>query len=221
MNAQEASDLTIQIKTSTHDLAKLVKLARDGEAWKALEFESFDAWISESFGWHRSRAYQLINIAILDEELHSTVQLPEIWTVSDRQTRKIIQIGVTDFLEQLQDAASESPEENTKLINLLISRLAIRETTTDSSVARPPQTITQSTPSSITNGQRNSRTALVMANSLEQQTKLFPAAQNIAPSVRAQVVTTLQQAAADAQGRLDAFDEAVNQRIQDRAVNAD
>lgn len=221
LNVEEASELTIQIRTSSKDLARLVKEAWAGQAWKVLGFESFDAWTQASFGWHRSRAYQLINIATLNEEIHATIRLPETWTVSDRQTRKIIAIGVVEFLNQLRDNSSEFPEENEKLVNQLISRLTtLTESRQDPEPSSAPL-ITRSSPSTITNGLRNSRTALVMANSLEQQTKLFPEAQTIAPQVRVQVLETLQQAATEARKRLDAFNEAVAHREASVVVNAE
>lgn len=222
MTAEQAVEITFKIKTSVTNLAKLVKQARDGKAWKALGFETFELWVNESFGWHRSRAYQLINIASLDDELHELIELPEDWSVSDRQTRKINEIGSKDFLELVRSRASEDPNENVKLINSLItyfSNLTVDNQVATEVLPTPPQ-IVQSSPSSITNGIRDSRTALVMASSLEQQTKSFPLALDVAPSVKVQVIRALEIAAADAKARLEAYDAAVEERRMNRVADA-
>ena len=219
MDTQAAFELTTRIRNSTHELAQLIRQARDGRAWLALGYSTFDEWTHESFGWHRSRAYQLLNMAMLDEEVREAVQLPETWTLSDRQTRAILHIGATQFLEALTAVATNDTGANARKIVQLIGQLtrgtAVEVVPTAATATATP--IQRNTPSIISNGARNSRTAVHMANSLAQQARMLPRAEQVSPTLRARVASILDNAIRDAQTRLDDFDEAVQERLSDGA----
>ncbi len=219
MDTQAAFELTTRIRTSTLELAQLIRQARDGRAWLALGYSTFDEWTHDSFGWHRSRAYQLLNIAMLDEEVREAVQLPESWSLSDKQTRAILHIGATQFMEALTAAATNDTGANARKIVQLISQLS-RDADGQAplapvSAAAVP--IQRNTPSIISNGARNSRTAVHMANSLAQQARMLPRAEQVSPSLRPRVASILDSAIRDAQTRLVEFDQAVQDRLSDGA----
>jgi hypothetical protein len=218
--ADEAFDLTNRIRNNTHELAILIRQAREGKAWLALGYGAFDDWTNQEFGWHRSRAYQLLNIATLDDDLRQAVALPETWSLSDRQTRAIIHIGVHQFVSTLAAEATPSAEDNARLVAQLITRLGTNSdsTTTQSSSNVTP--IVRSAPSVIANGLRNSRTAVHMANSLAQQARMLPQARLVSVSIRPQVIEVLTSAIADANRRLAEFDQALEQRMNDEVSDA-
>jgi hypothetical protein len=153
----------------------------------------------------------LLNVAILDEEIRNAAQLPETWTLSDRQARGIIHIGVSEFLTALANEATQDVNNNARVIIQLISQLTHGTPNTPSNARVIP--IQRSAPSIIANGARNSRTAVHMANSLAQQARMLPRAEQVAPSLRPQVAAALEDAIRDAQALLLQFDAAVQERL--------
>jgi hypothetical protein len=217
MDTQAAFELTTRIRNSTHELGQLIRQARDGRVWLALGFSTFDEWTNESFGWHRSRAYQLLNMAILDEQVREAVQMPETWVLSDKQTRAILHIGANQFLESLTAAATNDAGANARKVVHLISQLTPGTAVQAIPAAAATVPIQRNTPSIISNGVRNSRTAVHMANSLAQQARMLPRAEQVSPTMRARVASILDSAIRDANTRLDEFDEAVQDRLSDGA----
>jgi hypothetical protein len=218
--AEEAFDLTNRIRNNTHELAILIRQAREGKAWLALGYDTFDDWTNQEFGWHRSRAYQLLNIATLDEDLRQSVALPETWSLSDRQTRAIIHIGVTQFISTLAAEATPSAEDNARLVAQLITRLGTSSDSTTTQSTSNVTPIVRSAPSVIANGLRNSRTAVHMANSLAQQARMLPQARLVSGSIRPQVIEVLTDAIASANRRLAEFDQALEERMNDEVSDA-
>ena len=220
MNPEAAFELTNRIRNNTNELAQLMRQAHAGKAWLALEFATFEDWVRESFGWHRSRAYQLLNLATIEEDLRSAVALPTTWTLSDRQAREITHIGISEFLRAITALAQQDVEANARLIVALIRTLSGSNSVSATTHASNVSPIRQSTPSIIANGFRNSRTAVHMANSLTQQARMLPQASSVAPSLRPQVVTILEAAITDAQRRLEEFDQAASERLSDGVADA-
>jgi hypothetical protein len=218
--AEEAFDLTNRIRNNTHELAILIRQAREGKAWLALGYDTFYDWTNQEFGWHRSRAYQLLNIATLDEDLRQSVALPETWSLSDRQTRAIIHIGVPQFISTLAAEATPSAEDNARLVAQLITRLGTSSDSTTTQSTSNVTPIVRSAPSVIANGLRNSRTAVHMANSLSQQARMLPQARLVSGSIRPQVIEVLTDAIASANRRLAEFDQALEERMNDEVSDA-
>lgn len=212
MSAEEASAITVQIRTNASDLSQLMKQARDGQAWRALGYQNFEEWVRESFGWSRARAYQLINIATLNDELREMVTLPEDWALSDLQTRRIHHFGTEVVLGMLQAEKTDRPDENARLLTTILARLTREESGRQETAAAPderPASNIQAMPSMIANGQRNTQTALVMANSLLQQARQFPSTTGLSVITVRHVVATLETAATEATRRLEEFNAAI------------
>jgi hypothetical protein len=220
MNPEAAFELTNRIRNNTNELAHLMRQAHSGKAWLALDFATFEDWVRESFGWHRSRAYQLLNLATIEEDLRGAVALPSGWSLSDRQAREITHIGIREFLRAITSLAQADVEANARLIVTLIRTMPGSTASTSTTQASNVSPIRQTAPSIIANGLRNSRTAVHMANSLTQQARMLPQASSVAESLRPQVVTILQAAITDAQRRLDEFEQAANERLGEGVADA-
>jgi hypothetical protein len=60
LSKSEAKKLTQKIKTAVDDLWTLLVQAREGKAWKALGYSTWEAYVKEEFGMSRRRANQLL-----------------------------------------------------------------------------------------------------------------------------------------------------------------
>ena len=58
MNAEQAARLTERIKSSIDNLWELIVEAHDGQAWKALGYESWKGYVTKEFAMSEQRSYQ-------------------------------------------------------------------------------------------------------------------------------------------------------------------
>lgn len=61
MSKADAKKLTQKIKTAVDDLWSLLVQAHEGKAWKALGYQTWEAYVSAEFSMSRQRSYQLID----------------------------------------------------------------------------------------------------------------------------------------------------------------
>lgn len=133
LSRRQALSLTEQIKSNLDEFGALIKRARDGQAWKALGYASFSDWIQNAVGISRARAYQLINIAGLEEDLRAVAILPEDFTISTRSAQQIINFGTDSFFQMWEDRAGADPTENEAAYFTLLEevRSSLNENETD------------------------------------------------------------------------------------------
>lgn len=82
----DARALTDKIILAGSDLARLIKLAYDTEAWKPLGYETWNDYCKTEFGFTKQRAYQLLSFVEVSRNLNSTiVDLP----THETQTRPL------------------------------------------------------------------------------------------------------------------------------------
>ncbi|WP_129590501.1 hypothetical protein [Cryobacterium aureum] len=97
---EEAKALTTRITQSTDEFAKLLHEAWKIKVWVPLNYTGFKKWLSEEVGISRSRGYQLIAIAQLEELVRGTITpLPKPFILSDWRTRAVIAHGVEVVME--------------------------------------------------------------------------------------------------------------------------
>ena len=72
----EARALTEEIRTATEDLAVKLKQAHEQEAWRALGYRSWAAYIDGEFDFSRSRSYRLLSAAKQTQQLAESVGAP-------------------------------------------------------------------------------------------------------------------------------------------------
>ena len=61
LTRNEARALTKRIQTTGADLAELILKAHDGEAWRAMRYESWTAYVDGEFAFSRQHSYKLLN----------------------------------------------------------------------------------------------------------------------------------------------------------------
>lgn len=110
MTEQEARKLTEQIKDNLSQSAKLVQKAHAGKVWKALGYSSFEGWLKGELGFSRSRGYQLLMVASVENQLRDDFDLPEDFSLSDRETKLVNDYGVSDFITELNHTLENSSE---------------------------------------------------------------------------------------------------------------
>lgn len=96
MSKIEARGLTDRIKRQSHDLAELLVMAQDREAWRALGYRSWADYAQVEFDYSRSRLYELLNEGRINRALD------EGSTVTAREAKEVVRrVG------QLADAEPE------------------------------------------------------------------------------------------------------------------
>ncbi len=120
LTRSEAEEITRKIKTNFEETGRLIKQARDGKAWKALGYSSFSDWLQNAVGISRSRGYQLINIASMEDDLRAVANLPEDFTLSSRTVQQIINYGSTDFLLEWGNVSGQNPVQNEQALHELV-----------------------------------------------------------------------------------------------------
>jgi hypothetical protein len=87
LSNEGARALTERIRVATTELAKLLAEAHDGEAWRALGYTSWSAYIDGEFDFNRRRSYQLLHQAKTIEVLSEAAG--EAVAVTEREARSI------------------------------------------------------------------------------------------------------------------------------------
>ena len=107
LSREQAQELTDRIKANLSEFGTLIKTARDEKVWLVLGHPSFSDWLQFGVGISRSRAYQLINIATLEDQLREVAEFPIDFTISSRTAQEVINYGTAQFLRELQPAMTE------------------------------------------------------------------------------------------------------------------
>ena len=89
MNAEQAARLTERIKSSIDNLWELIVEAHDGQAWKALGYESWKGYVTKEFAMSESYSYRLIDKGKVIKALSAATQDSPIGEVSEYQARRI------------------------------------------------------------------------------------------------------------------------------------
>lgn len=69
MSKVAAQALTVRIRESATNFGELLLEAQDGEAWRALGYASWGAYVDGEFDFKRSRSYQLLTQAKVNKAL--------------------------------------------------------------------------------------------------------------------------------------------------------
>lgn len=194
----EAEELTTKLKSKSAQLAKLITRAHDEEVWKPLGYESFTQWADKELPFTYARAFQLLNIGVLTNQLHEIMKLPEDYVLTDRHAREIITYGRKLFLEAAADFAVDDASANAAAITSFINE-----------VNKPVQTATPTTQSAKqetgnperTPGEQISarRSVLLLSN----QARDFPNPAQLDDKTKEQGLTVLMQAQSSVQKHLD------------------
>lgn len=124
LDAAAARELTSKIKKNTAAYARLIHQAWEQKVWLPLGYPSFQEWLSEELGLSRSRGYQLINIAVMEERMRTVgTGLPDAFILSDLSTRLITHFGVEEFLALYEPSATGSAEENEEAFLTVLASL--------------------------------------------------------------------------------------------------
>lgn len=67
LTKNQARKITARIQTATENLAALLLEAHDGEAWRAEGFDSWTSYVEARFTFGRSRSYQLLAVARVEQ----------------------------------------------------------------------------------------------------------------------------------------------------------
>lgn len=118
----EARALTERIRQSTHELSGLLLQAHEGEAWRALGYESWTAYIDGEFDFNRSRSYQLLDhgrvLRLLESpEVSTSGRRASVGDVTERDARAVrsaaqgraIEEMPRDEVEQVIQERREAP----------------------------------------------------------------------------------------------------------------
>jgi hypothetical protein len=87
LSGEMARELTERIRVATTELAKLLAEAHDGEAWRALGYSSWSAYIDGEFDFKRAHSYRLLHQAKAIEVLSAAAGEPV--AVSESAARSI------------------------------------------------------------------------------------------------------------------------------------
>lgn len=102
-SAQEARALTDQIKGSVERTWGLLIAAYERQAWKALDYTSWHAYVTAEFGISRSRSYQLIDQATVVREIQAAADVSTPVDISEAVAR-----DVKPHLEQVAEQVHEA-----------------------------------------------------------------------------------------------------------------
>lgn len=111
LTAEEATELTENIRSTGEVLYVLVSRAHAGKAHLALGYSSFEAYVKEEFGMSRSRAYQLIGQANVIKEITDAVPEGTEISISEaaaRDLKGVLDRVVPSLAERTENM---SPEE--------------------------------------------------------------------------------------------------------------
>lgn len=105
MGEADAVTLTERIKNSLNHLPKLILKAMQGQAHLAMGYTSVEEWSKEEFGFGRSRVYQLVKWATLEDQLRTTFTLSdESWKQSEEHFRHLKGDDFQNLIEAIKTA---------------------------------------------------------------------------------------------------------------------
>lgn len=196
LTKEQAEQLTKQLQSKTQQLAKLITKAHDGEVWVNLGYKSFAEWAKAELPFTYARAFQLLSMGVLTEQLKAVMTLPDEFTLTDTQARGIARYGRKLFIDAAKDEATNDVSQNIQIINDLISE-RIKSDNTRGQAAK--QENTQKTIS----GGGSAWTHTSHVKSLQFQSIEFPHAQGLDQKTREQGITLILQAQSNINKMLD------------------
>lgn len=113
LDEAEARKLTAEIKSYAGVLWQKLHQAHEGQAWRAMGYPSWSAYIAAEFDISRSRGYQLVSHAKAVQELAEAVGAEVstfVDTLTEGQTRNL---DVPAAAAAIADRAAELPEDAT------------------------------------------------------------------------------------------------------------
>lgn len=89
MTKAKAKALTQRIRDGVESIVTLLRQAYDEGAWKALGYETWEAYVKTEFAMSRSRSYQILDQGRVIEEVKSAAGLSTMVDIDERQARAI------------------------------------------------------------------------------------------------------------------------------------
>lgn len=211
LSKKEAAALTVRIRSTIRQNARLMNRAWEGKVWVPLGFPTFTAWLTDAVGISTARAYQLIAVAVMNEAVHAAITLPENFEVTDRQTREIISLGKNKFIAALRVKATDDKAENAahfrSVLTSLMKSHREKQTETPAEVAVISATVSshpsRQQPTQVTAPVRNTQNLLILCRSFRSQATRLPRLK------KQSSVQVLREAVEVAKGRLIEFNTAL------------
>lgn len=222
---EEATALTKKIKKSTEEFAKLLHEAWKVKVWVALDYSGFREWLAEEIGISRSRGYQLIAIAQLEELVRDTIKpLPETFILSDSMTRAVTAHGVEAVMELLEAEATDDAGENLKAIHRIVKDLQTVTPTAASSgdgSAADTSNVTEILTRQVGDGVRDQHTIRLQVRSFMNMADTIPHPSSIEdPTILREVTATLRDTTKHLNDRLAEYETVVGQ-LPDEEIHLD
>jgi hypothetical protein len=200
LDKNEAEQLTTALKLNTKDFARLLKKAWEGKIWIALGYPTMNEWLKECVGLSRSRGYQLIAIATVEERLQEAVTLHVEFRISDMATRLITAYGLEKFVGEVAADATSDPLRNEQIVCAHVEALRVQSVSTVEAVMGNSDTVSSVTPVEdvgvSSHAERNgSRHVLVTMKALRRQADCLPTTDEVNDVA---VITALRVALKDA-----------------------
>lgn len=136
MTEAEARKLTEKIKNNITASANLVRKAHAGKVWIALGYSSFEGWLNGELKLSRSRGYQLLLVASVENELRENLDLPEDFALTDREFKMINDYGVNDFIKDVNDYLEKSVDKVDPFIGVFSVLKTLKEAAAEKVVAK-------------------------------------------------------------------------------------
>jgi len=116
-----AREITDRIRTTSNVLYLLVKRAHAGKAYKALGYNSFEAYVNSEFNFSKVYAYRLLNQANFIEAIEARVPEGTEIRVTEPISRKLKKV-LPELLEELEGRVGEieDPDEAGDIIEDII-----------------------------------------------------------------------------------------------------
>lgn len=127
MTEPQARKLTEEIRDNLSQSARLVQKAHAGKVWKALGYSSFEGWLNKELGLSRSRGYQLLMVASVENVLRESFDLADDFSLSDRETKMINDHGVDQFCSEVNDFLDNSPKKVSAYVGIFNRLMELKE----------------------------------------------------------------------------------------------
>jgi hypothetical protein len=127
LSKAEAKKLTKKIKEATDHLWYLLVGAREGKAWRALGYPTWDAYVKAEFGMGRSRSYQLLDQGKVVEALRdATGDLSTDVDISEAAARDI-KADLPDVVEEIRTRVEQGEDPKTAVAGAVDAKRAEKE----------------------------------------------------------------------------------------------
>ena len=198
LSKSEAVELTRQLTSKTEQLAMLITKAHDEQVWVPLGYKSFTEWATKELPFTYARAFQLLNIGVLTEQLKQLMTLPDDYMLTDKQSRTISSNGRKLVLEAIAEEATDDPATN---VSRIAKHLIALEASAKGDNEKTERSKMETEIKPISGGQR--LTFVQNVHSVSAHLKEFPSPDTLDDRTREQGLTILLQAQATVQKGLD------------------